>query len=195
MQRCDKRGEVHLELNLARDVSDYKFFLSTSVAKEWIRKTWPEVLNEMGALVTESGLLNAFFASTFTAKCGPQELQLLEARQNLEKERLALDQEGSLGKSYRQTRQPQIHGSWSDAPASAEGIGRYYCQTILHIFLKVMENRRAACRLEECHSRKWQEEEPRKLQAVSLTCIPGNVMGQFILDIFWLWRKTRFYQE
>lgn len=50
------------------------------------------VQNEVDALVTESELLKAFFASTFTATSGLQEPQPLEARENLKKERLSLDQ-------------------------------------------------------------------------------------------------------
>lgn len=61
------------------------------------------MLNEVAALVTESGLLNAFFASAFTVKSGLQEPQPLEARESLEKDRLSLSQEGSAGRSYRQT--------------------------------------------------------------------------------------------
>jgi len=73
-------------LNLARDVNDnrksfFKYFNSK-------RKTMDNVgplLNEAGVLVTEDAekaeLLNAFFASLFSAKAGPQESQALEVRE------------------------------------------------------------------------------------------------------------------
>lgn len=158
-----KEAKVHLELNLARDVSD-KFSSTTSVAKQRIRKMWLSA--EWGGCPSdkESGLLNSFLASTFTAKSGLQEPQTLEARESWRKEDFPLIKKGWVCRSYRQTWQP-----WQDAPASVEGVGRCYCQAILHHFWKVMESRKAACRSEEnqCHFciQKWQEGELRKLQA------------------------------
>ncbi|GAB0208273.1 mitochondrial enolase superfamily member 1 [Grus japonensis] len=70
-------------LNLAKDVKDNKkgFFKYIS-SKRKTRENVGPLLNEVGALVTEdtekAELLNAAFASVFTAKAGPQETQTLE---------------------------------------------------------------------------------------------------------------------
>ncbi|GAB0179989.1 mitochondrial enolase superfamily member 1 [Grus japonensis] len=78
-----KKGKAHLELNLARDVKDNKKGFFKYISSK--RNTWENVgplLNEVGALVMEdtekAELLNAAFASVFTAKAVPQETQTLE---------------------------------------------------------------------------------------------------------------------
>ncbi|GAB0188533.1 mitochondrial enolase superfamily member 1 [Grus japonensis] len=71
-----RKAKAHLELNLARDVKENKkgFFKYIS-SKRKNRENVGPLLNEVGALVTEDTekveLLNAFFASVFTAKAGP----------------------------------------------------------------------------------------------------------------------------
>ncbi|GAB0204029.1 mitochondrial enolase superfamily member 1 [Grus japonensis] len=78
-----RKAKAHLELNLARDVKDNKkgFFKYIS-NKMKTRENVGLLLNEMDALVMEDTekveLLNAFFASVFTAKASPQESQTLE---------------------------------------------------------------------------------------------------------------------
>ncbi|GAB0182178.1 mitochondrial enolase superfamily member 1 [Grus japonensis] len=79
-----RKAKAHSELNLARIVKDNKkgFFKYIS-SKRKTRENVGPLLNEVGALVMEDTekveLLNAFFASVFTAKAGPQETQTLEA--------------------------------------------------------------------------------------------------------------------
>jgi len=72
-----RKAKVHLERNLARDVKDSKKRCFKNISSKW--KTRVNVgmpLNEVGALVMEDTekavLLNALFASIFTAKAGPQ---------------------------------------------------------------------------------------------------------------------------
>ncbi|GAB0206830.1 hypothetical protein GRJ2_003148600 [Grus japonensis] len=78
-----RKAKAHLALNLARDVKDKKkgFFKYIS-SKRKTRENVGPLLNEVGALVMEdtekAELLNAFFASVFTAKVDPQESQALE---------------------------------------------------------------------------------------------------------------------
>ncbi|PKU33936.1 glycerol kinase [Limosa lapponica baueri] len=81
--------KAQLELNMARDVKDNKkgFFKYIS-SKRKTRENVSSLLNEVGALVTKDAekaeLMNAFFASVFTAKAGPQEPQTLEVGESLE---------------------------------------------------------------------------------------------------------------
>jgi len=80
-----RNAKAHLELNLVRDVQNNKkgFFNYTS-SKRKARDNVGRLLNEACVLVTEDAekadLLNAFFASVFSAKTGPQESQVLEVR-------------------------------------------------------------------------------------------------------------------
>jgi len=75
-----------LVLNLSRDVKDNKksFFKYIS-SKQKTRENVGLLLNKVGVLVIEATekaeLLNAFFASVFSTKAGPQESQALEVRE------------------------------------------------------------------------------------------------------------------
>ncbi|GAB0189155.1 mitochondrial enolase superfamily member 1 [Grus japonensis] len=78
-----RKAKAHLELNLARDVKDNeKGFFKYFDNKRKTRENVGLLLNEVSALVMEdtekAELLNAFFASVFTAKASPQESQTLE---------------------------------------------------------------------------------------------------------------------
>jgi len=81
-----RKAKVHLELNLARDVKDNrKGFFKYISSKQVTRDNVGLLLNEVGVLVTEdaekSELLNACFASVFSAEAGPQESQSLKVRE------------------------------------------------------------------------------------------------------------------
>jgi len=84
-REATRKAKVHLELNLARDVKDKKKgFFNYISSKQKTSQNVGLLLNEVGALVMEDAekaeILNAFFASVFTAKAGPQASQSLEVR-------------------------------------------------------------------------------------------------------------------
>jgi len=80
------KAKAHLELNLARDVkNNKKSFFKYISSKRKTRENVGLLLNKVGALVTEdtekAALLNAFFASVFTAKAGSRASQSLEVKE------------------------------------------------------------------------------------------------------------------
>jgi len=86
-----RKAKAHLELNMARDVgNNKKAFFKYSSSKRKTRDNVGPLLNEAGVLVTEDAekaeLLNAFFASFFSAKAGPQESQAPEAGEKAHRE-------------------------------------------------------------------------------------------------------------
>jgi len=95
-------GKAHQELNLARDVKDNnKGFFKYISCKRKTRQNVGPLLNEVDVLVAEeterAELLNALFASVFTAKAGPQASQSLEVREEAcQKEELPLIEVGHV---------------------------------------------------------------------------------------------------
>jgi len=72
-----RKAKAHLVSKLARDVkNNKKGFFEYISSKRKARDNVGRLLNEAGVLVTQDAekveLLNAFFASVFSAKTGPQ---------------------------------------------------------------------------------------------------------------------------
>jgi len=73
-----RKANAHVELKLARDAKDNKKgFFNYISSKQKTRDNVGPLLNEVDVLVMEDAekaeLLNAFFASVFSAKASPQE--------------------------------------------------------------------------------------------------------------------------
>jgi len=86
-----RKAKAHLELKLARDVkTNEKGFFNYISSKRKTRDNVGLLLTEVDVLVMEDAakakLLNAFFASVFSAKAGPQESQALEVREEAYRE-------------------------------------------------------------------------------------------------------------
>jgi len=87
-----RRGRLRSTWNKsARDVRNNKKGFFNYVSSKWkARDNVGPLLNEVGVLVMEDAekaeLLNAFFASVFSAKAGPQESQALEVREEAYRE-------------------------------------------------------------------------------------------------------------
>jgi len=86
-----RKAKAHLELNLARDVkNNKKGFFSYISSKRKARGNVGPWLNDVGVLVTDNvekaELLNAFFASVFSAKTGPWESQAPDVREEAHRE-------------------------------------------------------------------------------------------------------------
>jgi len=86
-----RKTKAHQELMMARDVKkNKKGFFSYINSKRKARDNVGPLLNEAGVLVMDDAekaeLLNAFFASVFSAKAGPKESQAPEVREEAYKE-------------------------------------------------------------------------------------------------------------
>ncbi|GAB0208125.1 mitochondrial enolase superfamily member 1 [Grus japonensis] len=160
-----RKAKAHLELNVARDVKDNKkgFFKYIS-SKRKTRENVGPLLNEVGALVTEDTekveLLNAAFASAFTAKASPQETQTLEVGEKVwRKEDLPLLKEDK--DVIARLLSIIFERSWRAGEVPENG-------------------RKANVTLA---FKKGKKEDPGNYKPVSLTSIPGKVMEQLILDV------------
>ncbi|GAB0207699.1 mitochondrial enolase superfamily member 1 [Grus japonensis] len=188
-----RKAKAHLELNLARDVKDNKkgFFKYIS-SKRKTRENVGPLLNEVGALVTEdtekAELLNAFFASVFTAKASPQETQTLEVREKVwRKEDFPLVEEDRVREHLGKLNIHKSMGSDGMHPRVLREMADVIAKQLLIIFERSWrtgevpeDGRKANVTLV---FKKGKKEDPGNYRPVSLTSIPGKMMEQLILDV------------
>ncbi|GAB0179468.1 mitochondrial enolase superfamily member 1 [Grus japonensis] len=188
-----RKAKAHLELNLARDVKDNKkgFFKYIS-RKRKTRENVSPLLNEVGALVMEdtekAELLNAFFASVFTAKAGPQESQTLEVGEEVwRKEDLPLVEEDRVREHLGKLNIHKFMGPDGMHPRVLRELADVISMPLSIIFKRswrtgeVPEDwRKADVTLV---FKKGKNEDPGNYRPVSLTSIPGKVMEQLILEV------------
>ncbi|PKU49301.1 rna-directed dna polymerase from mobile element jockey-like [Limosa lapponica baueri] len=129
-------------------------------------------MNEVGALVVEDTekveLLNAFFASVFTAKAVPHESQTLETK----------------GKVWREEDFPSVGEDWVRDHLAKLDIHKSLGPDGMHPSWRtgeVPEDWRKANITPVW--KKHKTEDPGNYRPVSLTSVPGKVMERFVLDV------------
>ncbi|GAB0203755.1 mitochondrial enolase superfamily member 1 [Grus japonensis] len=188
-----RKAKAHLELKLARDVKgNKKDFFKYISSKRKTRENVGPLLNEVGALVMEdtekAELLNAAFASVFTAKVGPQETQTLEVGEKvLRKEDLPLVEEDWVREHLGKLDIHRSMGPDGMHPRVLRELEDVIARLLAIIFERswrtgeVPEDwRKANVTLV---FKKGKEEDPGNYRPVSLTSIPGKVMEQLILRV------------
>ncbi|GAB0208992.1 mitochondrial enolase superfamily member 1 [Grus japonensis] len=185
-----RKAKAHLELNLAGEVKDNKkgFFKYIS-RKRKTRENVGPLLNEVGALVMEdtekAELLNAFFASVFTAKASPQETQTLEVGEKVQrKEDLPLVEEDQVREHLGKLDIHKSTGPDGMHPRVLRELADVIARPPSIIFERswrtgeVPEDwRKANVTLV---FRKGKKEAPGNYRPVNLTSIPGKVMEQLM---------------
>jgi len=180
-------------LKLARDVEDNKKgFFNYISSKRKARDNVGPLLNEAGVLVTEvaekAELLNAFFASVFSAKAGPQGSQAPEVREEAYSEDgFPLVEEDCVRDCLSDLDTHKSMGLDGMHPRVMRELADVIAESLSIIFERswrkgeVPEDWRKASVTPVF--KKGKKEDPGNYRLVSLTSIPGKMMGQIILEV------------
>jgi len=187
------KAKVHLQLNLARDVKDNKksFFKYIS-SKGKTRDNGGLLLNKVDALVTEDAekaeLLNAFFASAFSAKAGPQESQSLEVREEAcRKDDLPLLEEDCVRDCLSDLNAHKSMGPNRMHPRVLRELADGIAEPLSIIFERSWRTGEVPEHWRKANVtlifKKGKKEDPGIYRLVSLTSVPGKMMEQLILEV------------
>jgi len=177
----------------ARDVrNNKKGFFKYIISKWKTRDNVGPLLNEVGVLVMEDAekadLLNAAFASVFSAKAGPQESQALEVREeSCIKDDLPLVEEDYVRDHVSNMDAPKSMGANGMHPQVLRELADVIAEPLSIVFERswrtgeVPEDWRKASVTPVF--KKSKKEDPGNYRPFSLTSIPGKVMEQLILDV------------
>jgi len=188
-----RRAKAHLGLILARDVKDNKKSFFKDINSKWkTRENVGPLLNQVGVLVTEDAekaeLLNAAFASVFTAKASPQEYQATEVRQEAcRKEALPLVEEDCVKDHLSNLDNHKSMGPDGMHPQALRELADVIAEPLSIIFERswrtgeVSEDWRKASVTPVFKMGK--KEDPGNYRPVSLAFIPGKMMEQLILEV------------
>jgi len=187
-----RNAMVHLELNLARDFKDNKKgFFKYINSKRKTRDSVGLLLNEVGVQVTEDAekveLLNAFFASVFSAKAGPQESQALEIREeDCRKDDLPLVEEDCERHHFSNLDAHKSMGPDGMHPRVLRELADVIAEPLSIIFERSWRTGEVPKDWRKANVtpifRKGKKEDPGNYRPVSLPSIPGKMMEQNVLD-------------
>ncbi|GAB0175916.1 mitochondrial enolase superfamily member 1 [Grus japonensis] len=181
-----RKAKAHLELNLARDVKDNKKSFFKYISSK--RKTREKV----GALVMEdtekAELLNAAFASVFTAKASPQESQTLQIGKEVwTKEELPLVKEDQVREYLGKFNIHKSMGPDGMHPRALRELADVLAMPLSIIFERSWRTGEVPKDWRKANVtlvfKKGKKEDPGNYRPVSLTSIPGKMMEQLILGV------------